>query len=77
MLGPFNYDIKEYADSFSVSRSVWAKVSTDAVTSGNYQPALKLVLGPNDGQKTRVWVIGDKMFKEMLQAWRNEYEVQD
>jgi hypothetical protein len=71
-LGPFCYDIKEYANSFSVSKDVWGKVCTDAFRSGRMVPALKLVLGAGD-EKTRVWVIGDNMFHEMLEAWEEKY----
>lgn len=71
-LGPFCYDIKEYGKSFSVSQAVWGKICTDAFRSGNMVPALKLVLGAGD-RKTRVWVIGDEMFKEMLEAWEEKY----
>lgn len=73
-LGPFLIDYKEYAKSFGVSISVWAKLSKDAILKGKKQPALKLVLGENDGRKTRVWVIGDEMFHEMLEAWKEKYE---
>lgn len=67
-LGPFLIDYKEYANSFGVSISVWAKLSKDAIIKGKLQPALKLVLGKDD-RKVRVWVIGDDMFHEMLAAW--------
>lgn len=73
-LGPFLIDYKEYAKSFGVSISVWSKLSRDAIMKGKKQPALKLVLGENDGNKTRVWVISDKMFHEMLDAWKEKYE---
>lgn len=68
ILDPFLIDYKEYANSFGVSTQVWTKLNTDAVHAG-LQPALKLVLGPNNGHKTRVWVISDQMFKEMLWAY--------
>jgi hypothetical protein len=71
-LGPFCYDIKEFAKSFGVSQTVWGKICTDALRSGNMIPALKLVLGFGD-KKTRLWVIGDDMFKEMLEAWEEKY----
>jgi len=73
ILGPFLVDYKEYAKSFGVSIGVWGKLSTDAILKGRKQPALKLVLGANDGNKTRVWVIGDKMFHEMLEAWEEKH----
>jgi|SRR5665647_1503572 len=74
ILGPFLIDYKEYVNSFGVSTQVWAKINTDAVNA-RMQPALKLVLGPNDGHKARMWVISDPMFHEMLDAW--EYQQSD
>ncbi len=71
-LGPFCYDIKEFAKSFGVSMAVWGKVCTDAFRSGRMVPALKLVLGSGN-EKIRLWVIGDDMFKEMLEAWEEKY----
>lgn len=72
ILEPFLYDIKEYSKSFGLTKDVWAKISTDAIHNGRRMPALKLVLG--DDPKTRVWVVGDSMFHEMLQAWKQVYE---
>jgi len=71
-LGPFLYDIKEYAESFSLSRKVWGKVCTDAFKSGNRIPALKIVLGIGMS-KIRLWVISDDMFHEMREAWEEKY----
>lgn len=71
-LGPFCYDIKEYANSFGVSIAAWGKVCTDAFKSGRMIPAFKLVLGSGN-KKVRLWVIGDDMFKEMLEAWEEKY----
>lgn len=68
-LGPFVYDIKEYAEGFTVSRNVWAKASSDAMrVSINAEPALQLVLGD---PPVRLWVIGEEMFREMLESWIN------
>jgi hypothetical protein len=69
-LGPFCVDYKEYAKSFGVSRSVWSKCTKDALRM-RLQPALRLVLGDSE-PKLRVWVIGDDMFKEMLEAWKEK-----
>ncbi len=70
-LAPFVVDIKEYKNSFSISRDVWAKICQDATTSGG-EPALMLALG--EGRKTvRVWVIADDMFSEMRQAYVEKY----
>lgn len=74
ILEPFLIDYKEYAKSFGVSVSVWAKLSKDAILKGRRQPALKLVLGENDGKKTRLWVISDSMFHEMYEAWKEKHD---
>ena len=76
ILEPFLVDYKEYEKSFGITADVWAKVSTDAFHNGKRQPALKLVLGDTK-HKTRLWVVGDKMFHEMYEAWKEKYEVQD
>lgn len=66
----FCIDYKEYAETFGVSRKVWAKVNSDAFRMGK-EPALKLVLGtaPN---RLRLWVISDAMFVEMYEAWKDK-----
>jgi hypothetical protein len=66
-------DYKEYTESFSVSRKVWAKATKDALRM-RMKPALKLVLGSEqDPSKTRLWVIGDDMFHEFYDAWEQVY----
>lgn len=70
-LGPFTVDVKEYAKSYSISRANWAKICTDAAKNGN-EPALMLALGEGQ-QTTRVWVVGDQMFKELLEAWEQRH----
>lgn len=72
ILEPFCYDIKEYGKSFGLSREVWAKVCDDAFKSGRREPALKIVLGALDA-KTRLWVVEDKVFHEMREAWVEKY----
>lgn len=72
-LGPFCIDYKEYDESFSVSRKVWAKCNTDAWKMG-LQPTLKLALGSKTNvNKLRLWVVEDSMFHEMLEAWQEKY----
>lgn len=74
VLEPFLIDYKEYDESFGVSRKVWAKLTLDAFKAGRRIPALKLVLGSKESEdKTRLWVIGDSMFHEMLDAWKEKY----
>src|SRR5690349_2236940 len=71
-LGPFVVDVKEYAKSFTLSRDVWGKISTDA-SKHRKEPALMVCLGEGVST-TRLWVIGDEMFHEMLSAWREKYD---
>jgi hypothetical protein len=72
-LGPFVVDVKEYDKSYSISIDNWAKVSTDARKSGFYYPALNIVLGSPENPRTRVWVVGDDIFQDMLEAWKEKY----
>jgi len=72
VLEPFCYDIKEYEKSFSLSRAVWTKICDDAFRSGRREPALKIVLGRQNG-KTRLWVVEDGMFQEMREAWLEKH----
>ena len=74
LLDPFLVDVKEYNQSFSVSRDVWKKLSTDAVHNGRRQPMLVLVLGEENQVPIRVWVMGEDMGMEMLDAWKEKYE---
>lgn len=76
ILEPFLIDYKEYNKTFGVSKDFWAKISSDAIINGRRMPALKLVIRDDDnpGPPTRLWVIGDSMFHEMLSAWRQVYE---
>ncbi len=73
ILEPFLVDIKEYTESFSVSRKNWAKVSTDSLKNGLRHPAFKLCLGQEGKSIIRVWVVGDSMFHEMREAWLEKY----
>ena len=74
-LEPFLVDYKEYGKSFGVTQEIWAKISTDSIKNGRRQPALKLVIGREGEPRTRLWVIGDTMFHEMLEAWKEKYDV--
>lgn len=76
VLEPFVVDYKEYTEGFTVSRAAWRKISTDAWTNGRREPLLKLVLGSEDETDKsliRVFVVGEAMFQEMLEAWREKY----
>lgn len=70
VLEPFLVDYKEYDQSFSVSRSNWAKLQSDAFKAGRREPAFKLVLGEEGStQKLRLWVISDAMFHELRETY--------
>ena len=73
--GPFLVDVKEYAKSFSVSRKVWAKLSTDSIQNHMKQPMLFLSLGDPEGkeQPVEVMVVGRQMGIEMKEAWEKVY----
>lgn len=58
----FTVDVKEYANSYSISRDNWAKICTDAVKNRT-DPMLLLVLG---GQ-TRLAVIELAVLEELLE----------
>lgn len=64
-------DIKEYPKGISITLDVWAKICTDAIRSGNYEPTLKLVLG--EGQnKVRLFVLSEDEMSE-YRALRQRY----
>lgn len=66
-------DYKEYSKSYGVSVSNWSKLSSDAWKNGHRNPTLKLVLG-DDGKYVRLFVIDEKMFHEMHEAWKEKYD---
>jgi len=71
-IGPFIFDVKEYSESFGVSKKVWAKCSKDAY-GGHKEPAIKIVLGDTETGRLRLWVVADEMFTQMLNAWEEKY----
>lgn len=76
VLEPFLIDYKEYDQSFSVSRSNWAKLQMDAFKAGRREPAFKLVLGEEGKKdKLRLWVVSDAMFHEMLEVYNANTEI--
>lgn len=76
-VGPFLVDIKEYDESFSVSRTNWAKLQSDAFRAQQRQPMFWLALGDKDSKtKLRVVVLSVDMFEEMFEAWKEKYDEQ-
>jgi hypothetical protein len=71
ILGPFIVDVKEYEKSFSLSRNVWGKISTDA-SKHRKEPALMVCLGIAENT-TRLWVVGNDMFHDMFLAYQEKY----
>ena len=73
-LGPFLVDVKEYDESFTVSRANWAKLQSDAFRAQQRQPMFWLALGSKESDaKLRVVVVSRDMFEEMLEAWEEKY----
>lgn len=71
-LGPFLIDYKESAKSFTLNRRVWGKVQADALRM-RLQPVLRIVLGDKPDEKLRLWIVGDAMFRDMLEAYEEKY----
>lgn len=76
-LDPFTVDYKFTGKGFTVNRAVWAKACEDAKSNNYSHPTIKVVIGEEKEVKTRLWVIDDSMFKEMLEAYRRQNEVRD
>lgn len=74
VLEPFLVDIKEYNESFSVSRTNWAKLNLDAHKAGRRVPAFFLALGEEGSHdKLRLWVIDNHMMEEFRELWLEKY----
>lgn len=58
----FTVDIKEYKESFSLSRKVWAKLCSDSLTHRGTDPMLLVVLNGT----TRLAVIELSVLEELL-----------
>lgn len=61
--GRFTVDVKEYKNSYSVSRDSWAKICSDSMVNKGTDPMLLVVL---DGQ-TRLAVIELAVLEELLE----------
>lgn len=71
ILDIFTVDYKEYGKSFSLSRSVWAKVCSDAFRNGQTEPALKIILGEAN-QKIRLWVVAEHIVDDYIRLRKLE-----
>jgi hypothetical protein len=64
----FVYDVKEAKSSFTINRSVWSKICTDAFRVSPYkEPALILVI---DG--VELVVIDGNAFRELKERYDND-----
>lgn len=67
-------DYKEYPKGITLNLDVWAKVCTDAIRSGNYEPTLKVVLGSGTN-KVRLFVISEdefNLYRQYRQQWLDD-----
>jgi hypothetical protein len=72
ILNDWSIDYKEYAESFSISRKVWAKVCTDAFTNGpDFIPVIKLILGG----KTRIAIVAWSYLEYLKECERKLHEL--
>lgn len=71
ILDIFTVDYKEFSKSFSLSRSVWAKVCTDSFRNGQNEPALKVILGDGN-QKVRLWVVAEHIIEDYIRLRKIE-----
>ncbi len=79
LLGPFVVDVKEYSDSYSISRKAVAKLCKDSQTHMNHpEPLFVLALGAEGKVPVRMWAMSENMGMQMLEAWEEKYgNVQD
>ena len=62
----FIVDIKEASKSFNINQDVWAKITTDALsTDRSKNPALKLVLG--ESKKVSLALIEWQVLEQLLE----------
>lgn len=66
----FLVDFKEFSKNFGLSKSVWAKASTDAIRMGA-DPLIIVVLGEHGEPKTRLAVIELALLEQMLEEKQN------
>ena len=65
----FCVDYKEYTDGFRVSRRNWGKCVSDALKMKQW-PMMKLVLKDKQSEhRVRLFVIEERHFKELLNAY--------
>lgn len=71
----FLIDYKEFSESFSISRKVWAKLCSDLIAGGRIDgrsPTLKVVLGKTN--KLRLWVVEEDVMEDYMRLRKLEEE---
>ena len=69
ILPPFLVDYKEASKSFTLNKSVWAKICTDTFrVSRNLYPCLKVILGDGN-DKVRLAVIEWAYLQELIESY--------
>lgn len=76
LLDIFTVDVKESAQSFTLSRAVWAKIGSDAFRNGLTEPTLNVVLGAGN-DKVRLWVVADHIMKDYIRLRQEDDERRD
>jgi hypothetical protein len=64
-------DIKEYPKGYTVSLDNWAKICTDAIRAGNYEPTLNIVVGTGT-QRIRLFVISEDEMNDFRRLRQEE-----
>lgn len=67
-------DYKEYPKGYTVNKEAWAKICTDAIRAGNYEPCLKIVLGTAETGKVRLFVISEDEMNEYRRLRKHNEE---
>lgn len=65
-------DVKEYGEGYTVSRTSWAKILSDA-RHNLTDPCLKIVLGREE-PRPRIVAISEDFFNELLDCYRERHE---
>lgn len=73
LLDIFTVDVKEYGESFSLSKKVWQKICLDAVRNGHTEPLLVVALG-KEHPKTRLWVVTEDVGQDYIRLRKLEEE---
>lgn len=71
LLDIFTVDYKEYPKGFTVNKSNWGKICSDAMRNNMSEPALKVVLGEGD-HRTRLWIVAEHIIEDYIRLRKAE-----